>query len=263
MFPAVFKTTKIFFLLTLASIILIFFDSFRFFDIPKSLLQNVTVPVQFGLYKSSQAVGRQFEFVLLARKSFQENKALNEQLAQVLSENADLRRRLAETQGFLDQQKSLDPRTYDLVPARPISISRYLIIDKGSSDGLKVGQPVVYKDTYVGQIKDISPKSSSVIFPSDPDSKLAAFVSSKDGRARGILSGQFGSDMLMDKVLHSEPVKQGDLVYSEGTEGNLPRGLVLGQVSDVMDRPNEIFKQAKVKSVFNISDLDIVFVITN
>lgn len=255
--------SKIFLILITISLLITLTDNLKILNPLKSAVQHITVPLQYGLYKTSLAVGKQFEFIILARRASQENKALSEQLAAVLSENADLRRKLAETQGFLDQQKSLDPKTYDLVAARPIGISRYLQIDKGSDDGLKIGQPVVYEESYLGQIIAVSSHSSKVIFPTDPDSKIAAFISNKDGRARGILSGQFGSEMLLDKILHQESVSGGDLVYSEGTEATLPRGLILGQVSEVLDRPNEIFKQAKVKSVFNISDLDIVFVITN
>lgn len=242
---------------------MLLFDNFRFLDLPKGAVQFVSVPIQYGLYKSYQTTAKQFGFIFLARRSAQENKALQEQLAQVISDNANLRRQLSETQGFLEQQKALDPKIYNLVAARPVSSSRYLRIDKGSDDGLKVSEPVVYKENFLGQIKEVSPKESEVLLPTDPDSKISAFISDKSGRAKGILVGQFGSEMLLDKILHSESVSTGDLVYSEGTEGSLPRGLVLGTVTAVLDRPNEIFKQAKVKPIFEASDLDIVFVITN
>ena len=67
--------------------------------------------------------------------------------------------------------------------------------------------------------------------------------------------------MLLDKILHEEPIAQGDLVYSEGTEGYLPRGLIVGRVNEVIEKQNEVFKQAKVKPIFDIRDLELVFVI--
>jgi rod shape-determining protein MreC len=263
MLSALLSQAKTFLLLIFIALLITLADATPILTLPKTALQIITQPIQFGLYKSAGAVGKQLEFILLARRAAQEHKAQEEQLAQILSENATLRRQLAEAQGFLAQQQSLDPKTYTQVAARPISLIRYLRIDKGSNNGLKVGMPVVYKDSYLGQIKDISPDSSEVILSSDPDSKIDAFSQGDAGKARGVLVGQFGSDMLLDKILHEEPVKVGDLVYSGGTEGNLPRGLVLGQISQVLDRPNEIFKQAKVKPVFAVGDLDIVFVITN
>lgn len=221
------------------------------------------MPIQYGLYRTGLSISKQFEFVILSRKASQQNKALTEQIAVLLSENANLRRKLAETEGFLEQQKALNPKTYNLIPSRPLSQTRYLGIDKGTQDGLSKNQVVVYKDNYIGTIKNISPRQSEVILVSDPDSKIAVFSQGSKGKAKGILLGQFGQEMLLDKILHEEPIEKGDLVYSEGAEASIPRGLVLGQVSEVLERSNEVFKQAKVRPLFSIGDLDILFVITN
>lgn len=248
--------------LLLISILIFVLDSFAILNLPKSLFQQITIPIQYGLYRSSLSVSRQFEFVLRARQSAQENKALNEQLAQVLSENANLRKKLDEAKSFLSQHEAISEETFKLTPARPIGFSRFLLIDKGSEDGLKVNQIVIFKDSYIGKISEVEPRRSKIILGSDPDSRVSAFSQSDAGRAKGILTGQFGSEMLLDKILHEEPIKQGDLVYSEGQEVEIPRGLILGQVSEVIEKDNEIFKQAKVKPVFDIGDLELVFVIT-
>lgn len=255
--------SKLFFSLLLASIFLIIFDSLGLLNLPKSIVQNLTSPLQYGLYKTELSITHQFDFIILARRSAQEHKALTEQMAQILSENANLRRKLAETEGFLNQQNTLSPQTFNMVAARPVGLSRFLLIDKGSDDGLKLSQAVVYKDNYIGKIKSLSSKKAQVMLSSDPDSRIAAFVADQNGKAKGVLLGQFGSDMLLDKILHQEPVSKNDLVYSEGTELEIPRGLIIGQVSEVLDRDNEVFKQAKVKSVFDVTNLDVVFVITN
>lgn len=248
-------------LLTLISLTFVLMDFFQLLSLPKGLLQQVTIPVQYGLYRSSLGVTRQFEFVLQARQAAQENKAKSEQMAQILSENANLRKKLAEAQSFLEQRKALSDQAFNLVPARPFGFSRFLLIDKGADDGFKVGQAVIFKDNFIGLLKEVDPKRSKVIMGSDPDSRISAFSQSEEGRAKGILIGQFGSEMVLDKILHEEPIKVGDLVYSEGTEVDIPRGLVLGQVSEVIQKDNEIFKQAIVKPVFEIADLEVVFVV--
>lgn len=249
------------FTLVLISILLVIFDNFNLLNFPKSLFQTVSVPIQYGLYKNSLNITRQFEFVLNARKSSQESKALSEQLALVLSENANLRKKLSEAQAFLSQEKALSEEVFNLTPARPIGFSRFLIIDKGSDDGIKVNQAVVFKDNFIGLVKEVDPKKSRVILASDPDSRISAFSQSEAGRAKGILVGQFGSEMMLDKILHEEPIAINDLVYSAGQELEIPRGLVLGQVTEVVERDNEVFKQGKVKPVFDIADLDVVFVV--
>lgn len=234
---------------------------FKMLDLPKRLLQQATIPIQYGLFRSSLSVTRQFEFVLSARQSAQENKAKSEQMAQILSENANLRKKLAEAQSFLDQKQVLSDQAFNLIPARPFGFSRFLLVDKGSDDGLKVGQAIIFKDNFIGIVREVDPKRSRVIIGSDPDSRISAFSQSEEGRAKGILVGQFGSEMMLDKILHEEPIKVGDLVYSEGQEVDIPRGLVLGQVSEVIQKDNEIFKQAIVKPVFDLGDLEVVFAV--
>ncbi len=233
------------------------------FNIPKSLIQHITVPLQYGFYKIGVGVSSQFAVVTNAHSAAQQNQALRKQYADILAENADLRRKLSEANALVDQQNSLSPKTFDLLAARPIGLGRFLTIDKGSDDGLQVGEAVVFKNQYLGQIKQLFPRSAQVLMATDPDSKIAVFAQNTNGRARGILEGQFGSESLMNKILHEEPISPDDLIYSEGTEGRLPKGLIMGKVSRVFERPNEVFKQAQAKPVFNPLDLDIVFIIRN
>lgn len=252
---------KIFALLFILSLLIFASDKLGFLNLPRQLLQTFTIPVQFGLYTSSRNIGNQFSFIKDTRTASLQNRALKIQYAEVSAENAALQKKLKETETLIDQYHKLNPQTFDLLSTRVIGVERYILIDKGSSDGILENQVVVYKDNYLGRIKNVTPKSSQVILATDPESKIAVFSQTDTGRARGILQGQFGSELLMDKILHEESINVGDLVYSEGTEGKLPKGLVMGKVTEVMARQNEIFKQAKVEPIFKIVDLDFVFVI--
>ncbi len=247
-------------LLLILCLLLLGLDSIKLLSLPKTVVLYITNPVAFALYKAEQNLARQFYFVFAARFAAQENKALKEQLGLLLSENTVLKKRLAEAETELDQVNFISPRTYNLQPARPIGVGRFLRIDKGSNDGIKVGQAVISRDNYIGQIHEVSPKSSNVLLLLDPDSKIAAFSQGINSHAKGVVVGQFGTEAVMDKILHEESVVIDDLVYSEGTEGFLPRGLILGRIIEVVDNQSGIFKVAKIKPVFDIRDLELVFV---
>lgn len=265
MLTALFENAKLYLILIGISLLFFVADFYNLAEGFKSLVQFITTPIQYGVYSTGINFGRQFDFIVISKNAAKENNALKIKISEVISENAALKKKVAELEGMVEQENSLSPQTFSLVPARPIGLneSRYLLIDKGSLDGFKLNQPVIYKDNYIGKIIFLSPRQSRVLLPSDPESKIAVFVSNEEGRAKGVLIGQFGSEAIIDKILHNEPVKIGDIVYSEGTEGSLPRGLVLGKVSEVMEQSNEVFKKAKVDPIIDITNLDIVFVSTN
>lgn len=252
---------KLFLFLSFLALLVLLFDSLTLLNFPKKVVSYITNPVSFGIYNTNQKIGRQFHFIFAARNSAQENKVLRETLGKLFSENAELRKKLAESQAQISQEKHLSSLLFNLLPVRPVGLGRYLKIDKGSSAGIKEGQVVVFESNYIGKIKNVSPESANIELLTDPDSKVSAFSLNTEGRAKGILTGQFGTELLLDKILHEEKTESGDLVYSEGLEGFLPRGLILGKIIEVFQRENEIFKQAKVVPVFDIRDLDLVFVI--
>lgn len=252
---------KLFFSLIILSLLIFFFDSIKLLNLPKQLFYYISNPISFGIYNTNKNIGKQFHFIFQARFAAQENKALKEQIGKLLSENSELRKRLGETEALVSQEKHLDPNTYNLIAARPVGLGRYLKIDKGTSSNIKAGQAVIFEDNYIGKIISTTPVASNIELLTDPNSKVAAFSVNKEGKAKGVLQGQFGTEILMDKILHEEKIAEGDLVYSEGLEGFLPRGLVLGRVTKVLERENEVFKQAKVQPVFDIRDLELVFMI--
>lgn len=252
---------QLFFILVFFCLIIFGMDKINLLNFPKILLSYITIPIESGLYKTGQSFGKQFFFIFTARFAAQENKALKEQISELISENASLRTKLAETQSLLAQEKSLDSKTYKLIVARPIGLDRYLQIDKGALDGVFVNQAAVFKDNFLGLVTAVSPKTSKIKLLTDPDSKIAAFSINKQGKAKGVVTGQFSTEAVMDKILHDELIEKGDLVYSEGTEGFLPRGLILGRVVEVLNKQNDVFKEAKIKPIFDTRDLELVFLI--
>lgn len=256
-----FPNLQFFLILILICLLIFGLDSIHWLGFVKTGVSYLTNPISYGLYKTKQQIGNQLFFIVASRTAAKENKALQEQLGVLLSENSSLRTKLAQSQAELQQQSSVSQKTYNLITARPIGLDRFLLIDKGSLDGVALNQAVIFRDSYIGQVIRVTERGASVRLSTDPDSKLSAFASGVSGKAKGVLSGEFGSEMLLDKILHQEPIEVGNLVYSEGLETTLPRGLVLGSVTEVLEKKDQVFKAAKVNPMFNIGDLDLVFVI--
>ena len=59
----IFLDFKFFALLIILSLLLFVFDNLGFLNLPRLLLQTLTVPIQYGLYTSSRNIGDQFSFI--------------------------------------------------------------------------------------------------------------------------------------------------------------------------------------------------------
>jgi len=144
----------------------------------------------------------------------------------------------------------------------PNAYMRYIIINVGSDQGVRVGMPVVSGGAVlVGRIAMVGPKVSRVKLLDDSESAVAVLVQSS--RATGLLVGQADGTLHVDYVPQDENVNVGDIVLTSGLGGTLPKGLVVGQVADVKSVDYEMFQSIIVRPALDFSRLEIVLVITS
>jgi rod shape-determining protein MreC len=129
------------------------------------------------------------------------------------------------------------------VNASPHFVS--LRINRGDSDGVRVGMPVVTPDGVVGQVSRVVGGTSDVMLITDPTSMLGAVVQRTRVRATAAGSGG-GSALNLDNVLRGDDVVDDDLVITAGTDGLFPKGLVIGRVEKVSREPNAMFLNARI-----------------
>ena len=95
----------------------------------------------------------------------------------------------------------------------------------------------------------------------DPSSQINARLQST--REDGVVIGQFAGDLIMSFIDLNANVQEGDFVMSSGLGQTLPADLVLGQVLSVTAAENELYQEARVRSLVNFNTLEIVQVIIN
>lgn len=83
----------------------------------------------------------------------------------------------------------------------------------------------------------------------------------QETRASGTVHGQIGTGLVMDKIAQSDSVKPGDTIITSGLGGDLPRGLILGQVESVQTSDNAVFQSAQLTSDLKFNKLELVFVV--
>lgn len=136
-----------------------------------------------------------------------------------------------------------------------------IIIDKGSADGMYEGLAVVAsKGTIVGKITEVKDSISMVDLTNNEKCKIAATILNEE-KTTGITQGELGLIIRMEFIPQAEEIKADDIVVTSGLEQAIPRGLVIGKVTEVNKESNELWQTAKLETLVDPSDLVIVSVL--
>ncbi len=150
----------------------------------------------------------------------------------------------------------------DVVGLEPNPYLRYVTINVGAQQGAAVGMSVVSGGAgLVGRITEVGPRTAKVQLLSDPDSGVAALLQTT--RGTGLVVGQQDGTLQMKYVPQEEDIAVGDIVLSSGLGGVIPKGLVIGQITDVQQRAYETFQTATVRPAVDFRRLELALVITS
>jgi rod shape-determining protein MreC len=186
-------------------------------------------------------------------------------------ENADLRQRLAadaETRRdneLLRNQLGLDVGinyrqvAAEVVAFEPDSYRQFVTVNKGSQAGLAPGMAVLSEGVLIGTIADVQGSTARIILVTDPEFKITA--KDQDTGATGVIHGQLGAGLVMDKIGQTDTVKPGDTVTTSGLGGVVPAGLLIGQIESVNSRTNVVFQSAQVSTTMKVSRLRFAYVV--
>ena len=151
--------------------------------------------------------------------------------------------------------------TCDVIGGDTSGFVQAIWIDCGRRDGVNLLDPVVTERGMVGRVTQLSATGAEVVLVIDPSSQINARLQST--REDGVVIGQFAGDLIMSFIDLNANVQEGDFVMSSGLGQTLPADLVLGQVLSVTAAENELYQEARVRSLVNFNTLEIVQVIIN
>src|SRR3712207_2204949 len=139
-------------------------------------------------------------------------------------------------------------RVYERSPSTWYST---VVINKGSSDGVKKDQPVLNGAGLVGRVKSVSSGSAVVTLLTDQDFGVSA-VTAKS-REPGTVAPAVGGDLLFDLVPRGRIVRTGDRIVTAGTTNPrlpspFPRGILIGTVRRIDEGDGEDRKSTRLNS---------------
>ncbi|MDO9065592.1 MAG: rod shape-determining protein MreC [Chloroflexota bacterium] len=233
----------------------------------RNLVLQATTPVQWAVSGVVTGIGDAVGGIQDLGRFREENRRLS-------LEVDDLRARVVRLQEAEIENRSLREElgfkqaypAYDLLPAEvvgrdPSNYLQYLQVDKGTADGVRVGAVAVAPQGLLGRVVAAGNNFCRILLVNDSSSSVNVLLQSS--RASGVASGQFGGTLLMKYIPQGEVVRLGDMVLTSGLGGNFPKGLVVGQVSQVRQKDIELFQEAVVESLIDFRRLEVVYLIRN
>lgn len=184
----------------------------------------------------------------------------NVRLKEAEAQNEDLRRKLEFAETYPQYVLRAAEVRGQVIGSEPNNFMAALIIDLGKRDGIQKGMPVVTERGLVGHIQKVGANWSKVLLVIDPSSSVAAL--SQSSRAPGLVSGRLAQDLAMTYIPQNETVSIGDVVLTSGIGGNYPKGLVIGQITEIKQRDIDTYQNATVRPSVNFDRLETVLVIT-
>jgi len=231
----------------------------------RDAFSRVVSPVQFAIHRTVSPLSRIGSAARQLRDLKAENEALRRENAELRSQIVLLQEAKIENQTLRQQLnfKSAVP-SYHLLSAEvigydPSNLLQYLIIDRGATDDIQAGMPVLTARGLVGRISEVSANSSKVMLITNPSSSVTALV--QRSRATGVVEGYPGHELLMRYISQGDTIAPGDMVLTSGLGRNFPKRLVIGQVASVEHKDVEMFQEAKLIPAVNLLDMETVMVI--
>jgi len=160
-----------------------------------------------------------------------------------------------------------EPVTARVIGRSPTVWYATVMIDKGSSAGVKMNDPVLSGNGLVGRVTDLTQGTSRVTLITDDRSAVSARVL-PDG-PEGVAEPEVGnpSDLLLDFIDRNQPIHQGQTLVTAGWSNGaissaFPPGIPIGEVSDATVGEQESYQRVHVKPFADIRGVDFVQVAT-
>jgi len=189
-------------------------------------------------YMGDQKQLRQENLTLKETQLLQEGRL--QKLAAVEAENARLKTLL---NASLSQDESR--MTAEILRVDSKSFSQQIVIDKGSSHGVEVGQALVDAFGVMGKVVELGLLSSRVLLITDASHAIPIENLRNGVRAIAIGDGILGH-LYLQHVATTVDLKVGDVLVSSGLGGRYPRGYPVGVINDIQQESGEPFARIRV-----------------
>ena len=232
----------------------------------------VLIPVQKGINTAGGWARSRVDNLADLQQINEENQSLKEQVAELTLENNMLMQERYELQELRDLY-NLDSDYSDLNKIAANVIGKdtgnwfnMFIIDKGSSDGIKVDMNVIAGGGLVGIVTKTGPDWAQVRSIIDDMSNVSAMILKNSdlcyvrGDLEMMSEGTLQLNQLRDQ---NDEVESGDKVVTSYASAKYHKGILIGYVNELAVDSNNLTKSGSITPAVDFEHLSTVLVITD
>lgn len=184
-----------------------------------------------------------------------------------LAEQAAAAARLAEENTRLRALLALGPALQVRTQAAEVlyeaadPFSRKVIVNRGTTQGVAVGSPVINEQGVIGQITRVYAYTAEVTLVTDRDAAVPVLNTRTQQRGAAFGGLDKGTAMELRFVLSSADLQVGDPMHTSGLDGVYPSGLPVGQVASVERQGDGGFARVVLRPAARLDGLRHVLIV--
>lgn len=239
------------------------------FDFSERLVTVVLAPFEYITSQVSYTVRQFGASTGQIINVYRDNQALrmeNDQLRQndvdtteIIAENSRLHNMLE----YKKKALQFDFVVATVVARDPGTWTSTIVINRGLEQGITKDMPVVTAQGLVGNVVQAFGNTAKVQLVLDPRSAVGSLVQRPESRVAAIVEGNGAKPMSprMVNLARDADILIGDRVITSGFGGIYPKGIVVGEVVDVINEEGGLLKYAILKPAVDFDRLEEVMVI--
>lgn len=161
-------------------------------------------------------------------------KAGEQRVKSLEAENKQLLSLLRETETMSDQFLGAQ-----LLSVNTSDYTDEIVINKGGSEHVTLGQSVIDSSGLMGQVIQVWPNTSRVLLITDRRSAVPVQVQRNGLRAIALGNGQQG--LRIENLLKTADIQAGDILVTSGLGKRFPKGYPVGKVTRVLQNEGSQF----------------------
>jgi rod shape-determining protein MreC len=235
-------------------------------DKARTYARDVANPFQSAVHSALQPVGNFLYGAANYGKLEKENQFLRQELAQaqtatIGAESLQQESEQVLAQEHLDYLGDIPTVAAQVIEVGSANFEQTVEINRGSADGIAVGQPVVSGGGLTGKVSSVSAHLATVTLLDDPSSVVGVRVLSTG--VVGAAAGEGAGNLLqIENVEVGAQVKRGDALVTSGLQGeDFPAGIPVGTVASVNAPAGGLQLSMAAKPYANLVDLQFVQVL--